>query len=167
MDGAEKDALDTCVVFTLDADWADDEILAFALDVFKKREIPVTVFATDETPLLLEPGAGVEVGIHPNFFGAADHRAVVEALLSSYPDAKGVRSHGLFEYSNLLAEYKALGLEWDCGQQLYLCQGLRPYRHPSGLVRLPMFWEDDDYFSAFARLADRVSRTRRAWREVF
>lgn len=138
---------DAQIVFSLDVDWAPDPVLEWALAQFTGRGLPVTVFATHATELLRHPPQGVEVGIHPDFFRNSDHERHVRELLDLYPDARGVRSHGLFEYSNLIDCYRRCGLHWDSSQLLYRCDHIRPYRHPSGLVRLPIYWEDDDYFS--------------------
>ena len=135
------------IVFSLDIDVVSDEILEWALNLFKDNGLPVTVFATHETDLLKGVEKDVEVGIHPDFFNKSDHEKVVKDLLRICPGAQGVRSHGLFEYSNLMNIYWKHNLLWDSSQLLYLYPNIRPYRHPSGLVRLPIFWEDDDYFS--------------------
>ena len=136
---------ESVIAFSLDVDWADDEMLAYALQLFRDKKIPLTVFATHKTKILYDPPDGIDIGIHPNFFYTKRHRNVVADLLRLYPNARGVRSHGLFEYSNLMDTYNDLGLAWDSSQLLYLCSHIKPYRHPSGIVRLPIFWEDDDY----------------------
>ncbi len=137
------------VVFSLDVDWVSDDILEWTLHLFADEGWPVTVFATHETKLLKQSfnRANIDVGIHPDFFNQTDHAQVIEQLMRLYPTANGVRSHGLFEYANLMPLYRQFGLQWDSSQLLYLCPHIRPYRHPSGLVRLPIIWEDDDYFS--------------------
>jgi hypothetical protein len=104
------------------------------------------VTTTHQTPVVNVQREGVETGIHPDFFRNTEHEKHVRELLTLYPAAKGVRAHGLFEYSGLLETYRRCGLQWDSSQLLYLCPNITPYRHPSGLVRLPIFWEDDDYF---------------------
>jgi len=131
----------------MDAEWASDEVLADALALFSSYHLPVSVFATHSTPLLQSASATVEVGLHPNFLTTSDHEGHIAELLAAYPEAKGVRTHGLFEYSNLFNLFRASGLAWDAGQQLWMQPGLMPYRHPSGMVRLPMYWEDDDYLA--------------------
>lgn len=137
---------DSKIVFSMDVDWVPDFVLAWAIHQFKAQGFPVTVFATHETEVLREPSDGVEVGIHPDFFSHADHKKHLQELKVLYPEAKGVRAHGLFEYSNLMNMYRSYGLQWDSSQLLYLCSHIMPYRHPSGLIRLPVFFEDDDYF---------------------
>lgn len=135
------------IVFSLDVDWINDEILEWVLNLFNDNGLPVTVFATHETNLLKRLNDYVEIGIHPDFLNEHDHERIITDLLRIYPDARGVRSHGLFEYSNLMNIYWKHNLVWDSTQLLYLCSHISPYRHPSGLIRLPIFWEDDDYFS--------------------
>jgi len=135
------------IVFSLDVDDVSDEILEWALKLFRDNCLPVTVFATHKTAVLENPGDDVEIGIHPDFFRNDDHEQVIKDLLLMYPDARGVRSHGLFEYSNLMNVYRKHNLVWDSSQLLYQCTHIKPYLHPSGLIRLPIFWEDDDYFT--------------------
>lgn len=137
------------IVFSLDADWVSDEILEWAIGLFKNEGWPVTVFATNASEVLRRSHNDpyVDISIHPDFFQNNDHEKTILELIKLFPDSKGVRSHGLFEYANLLNLYRKHGLSWDSSQLLYLCRNIMPYRHPSGLIRLPIFWEDDDYFS--------------------
>ena len=140
---------DTAIIFTMDQDWVDDDVLGWAVRFFLDRDVPVTVFATGASSVLQHPPSGVEVGIHPNFFGRLDHESCLREIRELYPDARGVRAHGLFEYSNLLSMYARYGLVWDSTPLHYACEGIRPYRHPSGIVRIPIFWEDDDYLDLY------------------
>ena len=135
------------IVFSMDTDWAHDYVLEYALALFKKHSLAVTVFATHGTKLLEKMNKHLEVGIHPDFLNCEDHAFTINKMLTMYPNARGVRAHNLFEYSRLLKLYKKGGINWDSSQLLYLCPFIQPYRHPSGLVRLPIFWEDDDYLS--------------------
>jgi hypothetical protein len=134
-------------IFSIDVDWVDDITLEWTMDLFKTSNLPLTIFATHKTEILSKFNFDYEIGIHPNFLNIIqdDHAAVIKDLMKMFPSAKGVRSHGLYEYSNLLELYKKNGLEWDSSQLLYLCKNISPYLHPSELVRLPIFWEDDDY----------------------
>jgi hypothetical protein len=135
------------IIFTLDTDWCSEAVLAWTLERFVEKKIPITVFATGFYSCLNDFKEEVEIGIHPNFFSEQDHRKVVGTLMDIYPGAQSVRSHGLFEYSGLLNIYREFGLKLDSTPLMYLCEGITPYNHPSGLLRVPIFWEDDDYFS--------------------
>lgn len=138
---------DVTIVLSLDIDWIPDHILQPILAVFVAKKIPVTIFATHHTPVLENLPNNFEIGIHPNFFRHDNHLSHIKEMCALFPNAAGVRSHGLFEYSNLLPLYKDCGLIWDSTQLLYMCPNIRPYTHPSGMIRLPIFWEDDDYYS--------------------
>jgi hypothetical protein len=138
---------ESLILFTLDVDWVPDKVLSFALEFFKEKGLPVTVFATHKTEVLEAPGEGVEVAIHPNLFGKDQHGLELKGLKEIFPAARGFRTHGLFEYYDLLALAKDIGMEYDSNLLLYRCQGIKPFRHPSGIVRIPMFWEDDDHFT--------------------
>jgi hypothetical protein len=140
--------LEPVIVFSMDQDWVPDPILEWSLSLFNDYKIPVTVFSTHASPFLTKAvGPELEIGIHPDFFRNAEHEKHIRDLLKIYPRAKGVRSHGLFEYSGLLDIYKKAGLEWDSTPLHYLQPDIRPFSHPSGITRIPIFWEDDDYFS--------------------
>jgi Polysaccharide deacetylase len=136
---------DQTVAFSLDMDWVNDSILAWSLMQFEEAGLPVTIFASHRTSVLRTESRHIEIALHPNFFGRDDPKKVVSELKSLYPESKGVRAHGLFEYSNLMDIYIEQGICWDSTQLLYLCPHIMPYKHPSGLTGLPIYWEDDDY----------------------
>lgn len=137
------------IIFSLDLDWVDDATIDWTMGLFEKNGIPLTVFATHKTSILEKYSFDFEVGIHPNFLPIPlnEHNSAIRKMMSIFPEAKSVRSHGLCEYSNLFNHYKDNGLKYDSSQLLYLCANIQAYQHPSGIIRLPIYWEDDDYLS--------------------
>ena len=107
--------------------------------------MPATIFATHQSPgvaaLLALPGR--ETGVHPNFLGNADEDAVLSHLLAAFPGAAGVRSHELYFSSRLLPLFAHKGVRYFSNDLMFLHSDLRPYYDWSGLVRLPLYWEDD------------------------
>lgn len=133
----------------MDVDWAPDAVLEYAVEWFDDRGIPITVFATHDTPLLhgRDP-ARVEIGIHPNLSRLhLDEEDLVKRtigeLLETYPQAKGVRCHSLVQSNRLIDWFTDLGLEYDADEFRPYEDSLKAIRWWSGLVRIPIFWEDD------------------------
>lgn len=127
----------------MDIDWAGDEVIAFALDIFRERGVKVTVFATHETPALRNLDEELfEVGIHPRFDTVEGAGREIERLLRLFPGARGVRSHSLFQSSPILDMFVDSGLKYDCNLYLPKQEGLRPFVNWNGLIRIPYFWED-------------------------
>jgi hypothetical protein len=97
----------------------------------------------------------IELAIHPNFNdlllgnneGAAKAIAedIVDRLMDLVPGAKAVRSHSLTQNSRLLNLFLDKGLVYDCNDFIPHESGIkiRPWRHFSGLIKTPHFWEDD------------------------
>lgn len=141
---------------TMDTDWASDEVLAFALDWFETEAIPVTVFVTNDTPLLARMRSNplFRLGIHPNFYpllnakpDRGDYRETIAALKKLVPEAVVARSHGLVDAGLILSEFQAQGIQGDLNLFLPFSSGIspKPFRHYTGLTRLPYFYEDDAY----------------------
>jgi hypothetical protein len=93
------------------------------------------------TALLARPGC--ETGLHPNFLSDPDEDAVLSRVLTAFPAAVGVRSHELYFDSRLLPLFQRKGVRYFSNDLMFLHAGLEPYYDWSGLVRLPLYWEDD------------------------
>jgi len=133
------------VCLTLDLDWAPDHVLDDTRLLLQQAGLPTTIFATHQSPavtaLLALPGC--ETGVHPNFLGDPDEDVVLTRLLTAFPTAVGVRSHELYFDSRLLPLFQRKGVRYFSNDLMFLHAGLDPYHDWSGLVRLPLFWEDD------------------------
>lgn len=139
------------VYFTMDTDWCHEEILQFALHLFHRRALPCTVFATGAYAGLRElDAARFEVGVHPNFNGVASGgcEGKLRELRGLYPRARGVASHAMASSTPLLDLFKQQGFEYDRNLLCYKTAGAQPFRHYNGLLRLPVFWEDDIWFGS-------------------
>lgn len=139
--------------FSCDVDWAPEAVVADALALFEARGIKCTVFATHESPVLRAARRDLfEVGVHPNFNPVLDGKGgsadqVLDAILGMYPEARGVRCHSTAQTYNLLTRFAQRGLVYESNLLLPYARRLRPFKLPSGLVRLPYVFEDDVHFA--------------------
>ncbi|HYC02691.1 MAG TPA: hypothetical protein VED40_05320 [Azospirillaceae bacterium] len=136
-------------VLTSDLDWASEACLALFLEFCSRFGIVPTLFATHASPLLDQARADgrVEVGWHPNFLPGSSHGAGTDEVLSYlrdlYPGARCYRSHSYVESSRISLAMVREGMAFDSNLCLQGQAGLRPLRHWTGMVRYPVFWEDD------------------------
>ncbi len=93
--------------------------------------------------------ARIEIGVHPNFNEAtlAQYESKLNDLLALYPRARGVASHAMMSSTPLLELFKRAGLQYDRNLLFYKQTPARAFYHYNGLLRLPIFWEDDIWFS--------------------
>jgi hypothetical protein len=143
------------VFLTLDVDWANDEVIAFAADLLEGTGVAATWFVTHETAMLerLRCNPRFELGIHPNFnflltgdpCNGANADEVLDRLLAIVPEATAVRSHSMTQSSVLLDLFARRGLTHDCNHYVPGHAGieLRPWRIWNGLTKVPYCWEDD------------------------
>jgi ubiquinone/menaquinone biosynthesis C-methylase UbiE len=122
------------------------------LDLTAAFGIVPTVFATHRSAVLdaAEERGAVEIGIHPNFMPGSSHgsgtRQVLDHICDLYPRARGSRSHYYRDDSEITSELVRRGFTHDSNLCLFLQPHLTPLDHHSGLVRFPVFWEDDVHF---------------------
>jgi len=133
---------------TTDTDWASDFALDRLFHLCAELDIRPTVFATHASPVLSEFVArGGDVGLHPNFLPGTTHGGsfpeVIEHIQGLYPQARSFRSHCAFDTTLVSHLMVARGIRYDSNLGLYLQPNLFPLRHESGLVRFPIFWEED------------------------
>lgn len=134
---------------TLDVDWATDQMLEDVIGLLSQYGVRATFFATHKSPLLESlDRSRYEIGIHPNFKGVNDYGRVIRELVAMYPEAVGVRSHGLFESSEILALFVENGLKYDVNTFIPLRENLYPFLRLNRLVRIPFYWGDDAYFAS-------------------
>ena len=68
---------------------------------------------------------------------------MLDFLAQMVPEARGVRAHGLLMSTALLVEYGRRGLVYESSYLLEGTPGLTPAVAWNGVVRLPIYWEDD------------------------
>lgn len=137
------------IVFTVDIDWAPDEVIEDTLRLFDENGVPVTVFATHRTRLLTgRARKGIEVGLHPNFNPLLEGKdrggpgQILENMMDIYPRAVGVRSHSRTVSAPLVQEFVRQGLLYDANQICPYQSNLAPYNY-CGFIRFTDFFQDD------------------------
>jgi len=140
---------------TLDIDWAPDFVIDFCANLLVKAEVRATWFVTHDSPAVQRLRSHpklFEIGIHPNFLPGTTHgdseSEILAHCMGLAPEAKVVRTHGLFQTSNLLERIiDETPVQVDVSLFLPHAQGLAPveYHWEGGkrLIRLPYVWEDD------------------------
>ena len=134
----------------MDTDWCLDEVLDGALSLLRERYLPCTVFATGPyAALQRHDPARLEIGLHPNFTNTTseNYEARLRELCALYPHANGIACHTMMSSNPLLALFKNYGFIYDRNLLRYKDAHAEPFQHHNGLVRLPVFWEDDIWFS--------------------
>jgi hypothetical protein len=141
------------LVLTFDLDWAHDTVIADTVSIVEKWGISATWFVTHSSPLLNDISAigGQELGVHPNFnpllegTGGGSAWDILARLLEIVPIAKSVRSHSLVQSSRLRTLFREHDLthESNCVIPPLFTGVLAPWKDFSGLVQVPIRWEDD------------------------
>ncbi|MCB9506255.1 MAG: hypothetical protein H6697_01155 [Myxococcales bacterium] len=138
---------------TFDQDWAPPwatERLAADLRAAGQRG---TLFVTNACAALAPAAADgtLELGLHPNFLPGSSHGAttgdVLDHVATLAPGAIGVRPHCLVTHTPLRLEYGRRGLLYESADLMDGVENLAPLALWTGLVRFPIFWEDDVHLS--------------------
>lgn len=137
-------------VITLDCDWAPDFILEDVVNLFNEKKVKAVFFITNDSPTVqkLRKNPLFEIGIHPNFFPNSsqgdDADSVLKYLKKITPEAKSIRTHGLYQSTLLLKKFQEYGIENDVSILLSKTPNLiSHYSKFFNLYRFPYFWEDD------------------------
>lgn len=141
------------VVMTIDVDWAPDFAITKVANRLIKNNIKATWFVTHNSPAIqkLFKQPLFEVGIHPNFMSNSTHgktyEEVVLHMINIVSHAKTVRTHGLFQSSNIMKMMAVdFGLETDTSIYLREASHIVPFEVYYGnsiLLRIPFFWTED------------------------
>jgi peptidoglycan/xylan/chitin deacetylase (PgdA/CDA1 family) len=134
----------------MDTDWCPEKALQYALALLQEHDLPCTVFATGPyTALQNYDPSRIEIGLHPNFNHVTidGYEKKVQELREMYPQARGVASHAMMSSTPILNFFKQSGLQYDRNVLRYKDPIAAPFYHYNGLLRLPIFWEDDIWFT--------------------
>src|SRR6266568_176528 len=150
-------ATEPVFVLTSDQDWSPEWANAIFLERVRQWGQPVHMFRTSPSPDLddeVKKGT-LEQGWHPNFMPGSSHGATVEEVVQYcqrvFPGARTARAHCFAEDSFRMRALAKAGIIAD-SQNPTPCQGyLLPLIHPSGILRLPVYFEDDVAFDAADR----------------
>jgi hypothetical protein len=139
-------------VLTSDVDWASEYCLSNFVNLCSEYGIVPTLFVTHHSLVLTEAAKGgrCELGIHPNFLPNSTHGAtvddVVRHVLDIVPDPVAARSHAYVDSTYISLSLLKYGVQTDSNLLLHLQPGLEPLHHWSGLLRLPVFFEEDAHW---------------------
>lgn len=140
--------------FTSDMDWAPEWAIAEMLDFFEQRRIPLCPFITHDSKEIRRRYSNNEkkqlVGIHPNFLPGSTQGntpdEIADNLLTLWPETESYRSHAFVDSTPIADLFAKRGLLFDSNLCLFLQPRCEPLRHSSGLMRFPVFWEDDVHY---------------------
>ena len=134
-------------VLTGDQDWAPEWALAATLALAESEGVPFHLFATNASPSITGPATNLTLGIHPNFLPGSTHGETDDAVIDScqklVPDASSFRCHAFCENTYIIRKLVARGFTADSNLLAFLQPGLVPIMHGAGLLRFPVFLEDD------------------------
>jgi len=157
------------VCFTLDIDWASEAMIEKTLEIFEVAQVPVTIFLTHPSRAVQKRYDNDKmcryVGLHPNFLVKNDYKKVINSSLKLWPKARSFRSHAFFDNSWITKEFSDRDFLYDSNLGLFLQPKCIPLKHHSGLVRFPVFWEDDLHLAKFPA-SPRLSQIRKEIEET-
>jgi hypothetical protein len=136
-------------VLTSDLDWASEYCIENFLSIVDRFSVKPTIFVTHESAALREASSEgrVELGIHPNFLQRSTHgetiNGILQHVLDLAPHAIAVRCHRHFAGPEIESALAAQGLRIDSNTHRHLEHEIAPIELASGLLRLPVFFEDD------------------------
>ena len=138
---------------TSDVDWAQEFVIEEFADFASSLSIRPTFFATHKSEVIdrLNQSGKVEIGLHPNFLPGSTHgnnfTDVIEHITGLFPYAKCFRSHSFMDGAPISVPFANQGIKYDSNLCLYLEANIRPLRHSTGIMRLPVFWEEDNHWN--------------------
>jgi hypothetical protein len=130
-------------------DWASEYCIEHFLEVASQYLIKPTLFVTHESAAVRRASqeGRVELGIHPNFLPGSSHghdiESVIDHVLHLVPHPIAVRCHRYFDNPKIEAALANRGLKLDSNLCMHLERNLGAHVLPNGLLRLPVFFEDD------------------------
>lgn len=136
-------------VFTIDSDWAINEVIEDVSNLFESYEIKSTFFLTNEIDFSILKNH--ELAIHPNFENSTNFEEILQKTLNFLPSKKslGSRSHKLYYNSTLPTIYQKFGIEYDSNYILFNYEKPLPFYIPhTSILEIPFFFGDDALFDS-------------------
>lgn len=140
---------DPVFCFTADLDWASETVLGMFYEQMEASGIAPHTFVTHKSGIVdsLLAQKRIEAGIHPNFLPGSSHgnsfTEVIENCIRMVPESWIYRSHRAFsvtDTSHLLRE--RYGHKASSNIITILQERIKPLLHESGMLELPVFFED-------------------------
>ena len=136
--------------FTMDIDWAAEHVIEKAVNFFLEQKIPLTIYCTHPSEIIARSSTHplIHLGIHPNFISGSSQGNsmddIIDYVFSVVPGAVTMRAHRWFSSNDIYDRLVRRGILFD-SNECALMDVVPPYRHRSGLIRFPVFWEDGGY----------------------
>ncbi|MGB5024640.1 MAG: hypothetical protein WBO44_04780 [Saprospiraceae bacterium] len=135
--------------FTSDIDWASEDVMKEYFNLINELDIKPTLFVTHYSEVIESNFklGHIERGIHPNFLSNSSHgnsfKEIVETCIKFAPESYGFRSHRLFDVTDITHMLKnEFNYKYVSNLGTILQNSIRPVLHESGLVHIPIFFED-------------------------
>ena len=140
-------------LLTSDQDWAPEWAVDTLFEDTLGHGIPLHLFQTNASHAVqaASAGTGLTIGIHPNFLPGSSHGStpddVIRHCVALAPGAATFRCHTFFENTAVLGRLFASGFRVDSNLGLFGQPNLVPLFHCTGILRLPVFFEDDVFYN--------------------
>ena len=137
--------------FTSDIDWASESIIKYSHDILSGNDLKITYFITHQSQFLNELSilGKVNLLIHPNFLPNSSHgnsfQEVIDNCINLVPNADGFRSHRYFEVNDIMDDFAKRGFRFVSNHCTRCETNIKPLKHRSGLLSIPIFLEDGGY----------------------
>ena len=137
--------------FTSDIDWSSESIIKYSHDILSGDDLKLTYFITHSSPFLNELNASnkIDLLIHPNFLPNSSHgdsfKEVIDYCMNLVPNADGFRSHRYFEVNDIMDDFVKRGFRFVSNHCTRCETNIKPLKHRSGLLSIPIFLEDGGY----------------------
>jgi hypothetical protein len=135
--------------FTSDIDWASEAVLNAMFGDIESYNLKLTTFVTHHSDVINKQfeEQKIDRGIHPNFLSNSSHgnsfKEIIDTCIQFAPEAIGFRSHRLFDVTDITHLLKnEYGYKYVSNLGTIMATKLRALLHESGLVHLPIFFED-------------------------
>ena len=137
--------------FTSDLDWAPEWAISEWLQFLDGEKLSLTPFLTHHSNLIHKKFNSAEmtrrVGLHPNFLSSSTHGKtpieIIDNVQKLWPSSVFFRSHSFFDNTYITEEFRRRGFKFDSNLCLLFHANCVPLKHNSGMLRFPVFWEDD------------------------
>jgi hypothetical protein len=141
-------------IFTSDLDWNPEWAIRELIRVFKEYKVPLTLFLTHDSQVAKTEYDNSQMrrhaGVHPNFCDGSTQgntpSQILEYCKALWPTAISYRCHRYY-VNPQIQRLLATTYKYDSNLLLFLQENIRPFHDANGLMRFPVFWEDDVHFS--------------------
>lgn len=147
-------------ILTSDQDWAPAWAAQNLITKARNFDIPLHVFRTNPCPHFDGSFNRGEItqGWHPNFLKnssqGGDPEQVIQYCQEHFPGANTVRTHTFYEDTHCWLLLSRAGIVADSQLVTTYQPEIKPLQHWTGIVRWPVYFEDDVFFNHFPNQLD-------------